>query len=44
LKERIEQMLVEAFQMGFDLEEVLKMIRQHDLASRNPSQQDRRDD
>jgi hypothetical protein len=30
--------------MGFDLEEVLKMIRQHDLASRNPSLQDRKDD
>ena len=44
LKERIEQLLVEAFQMGFDLDEVLKMIRQHDLASRNPSLQDRKDD
>lgn len=36
LKERIDQMLVEAFQMGFDLEEVLKLVQQSELAARNP--------
>jgi GntR family transcriptional regulator len=44
LNERIEQLLVEAFQMGFDLDDIMKMIRQHTLASRPPSQEDRKND
>lgn len=31
LKQRIDQVLVEAFQMGFGLDEVLKLIQQSDL-------------
>jgi GntR family transcriptional regulator len=33
LNERIDQLLVEAFQMGFDLQDVLRMIRESDLAT-----------
>jgi GntR family transcriptional regulator len=33
LKERIDQLLVEAFQMGFDLQDVLKMVQQSELAN-----------
>jgi GntR family transcriptional regulator len=40
LKERIDQLLVEAFQMGFDLNEVLKLVQQSELASRNPKKGD----
>lgn len=36
LKERIDQLLVEAFQMGFDLEEVLKLVQQSDLVPQPP--------
>jgi GntR family transcriptional regulator len=32
LNERIDQLLVEAFQMGFDLQDVLRMIRESELA------------
>jgi GntR family transcriptional regulator len=40
LKERIDQLLVEAFQMGFDLDEVLKLVQQSELAARNPRKGD----
>jgi GntR family transcriptional regulator len=40
LKERIDQLLVEAFQMGFDLDEVLKLVQQSELAARNPKKGD----
>ena len=36
LKERIDQLLVEAFQMGFDLDEVLKLVQQSQLNSQQP--------
>ena len=36
LKERIDQMLVEAFQMGFELDEVLKLVQQSELNSQQP--------
>lgn len=36
LKERIDQMLVEAFQMGFELEEILKLVQQSDLVPQAP--------
>jgi GntR family transcriptional regulator len=40
LKERIDQLLVEAFQMGFDLDEVLKLVQQSELAAHNPKKGD----
>jgi GntR family transcriptional regulator len=40
LKERVDQLLVEAFQMGFDLDEVLKLVGQSELAARNPKKGD----
>jgi GntR family transcriptional regulator len=40
LKERIDQLLVEAFQMGFDLDEVLKQVQQSELAVHNPKKGD----
>ncbi len=40
LKERIDQLLVEAFQMGFELDEVLKLVQQSELAARNPKKGD----
>jgi len=40
LKERIDQLLVEAFQMGFELDEVLKLVGQSELAARNPKKGD----
>ena len=40
LKERIDQLLVEAFQMGFDLDEVLKQVQQSELAAHNPKKGD----
>jgi GntR family transcriptional regulator len=40
LKERIDQLLVEAFQMGFELDEVLKLVQQSELATRNPKKGD----
>ncbi len=36
LKQRVDQLLVEAFQMGFDLEEVLKLVQQSELNSQQP--------
>ncbi|MFM7929032.1 MAG: GntR family transcriptional regulator, partial [Pirellula sp.] len=36
LKERIDQLLVEAFQMGFELDEVLKLVQQSELISQQP--------
>jgi len=36
LKERIDQLLVEAFQMGFELDEVLKLVQQSQLNSQQP--------
>jgi GntR family transcriptional regulator len=36
LKQRVDQLLVEAFQMGFDLEEVLKLVQQSELNSQPP--------
>ncbi|MFN9626006.1 MAG: GntR family transcriptional regulator, partial [Planctomycetota bacterium] len=36
LKERIDQLLVEAFQMGFELDEVLKLVQQSPLNSQQP--------
>jgi GntR family transcriptional regulator len=33
LNERIDQLLVEAFQMGFDLQDVLKLVQQSELAT-----------
>jgi len=35
LKERIDQLLVESFQMGFELDDVLKLIQQSELVSLN---------
>jgi GntR family transcriptional regulator len=40
LKERIDQLLVEAFQMGFDLDEGLKQVQQSELAVHNPKKGD----
>jgi GntR family transcriptional regulator len=40
LKERVDQLLVEAFQMGFELDEVLKLVQQSELAVRNPKKGD----
>lgn len=36
LKERIDQLLVEAFQMGFELDEVMKLVQQSPLNSQQP--------
>ena len=36
LKQRVDQLLVEAFQMGFDLDEVLKLVQQSELNSQQP--------
>ena len=36
LKERIDQLLVEAFQMGYELDEVLKLVQQSQLNSQQP--------
>ena len=36
LKERIDQLLVEAFQMGFELEVILKLVQQSDLVPQAP--------
>ena len=33
VNERIDQLLVEAFQMGFDLQDVLKLVQQSELAT-----------
>jgi len=35
LKERIDQLLVEAFQMGFELDEVLRIVQQSEMAISN---------
>jgi GntR family transcriptional regulator len=40
LKERIDQLLVESFQMGFELDDVLKLIQQSELVSRNKGKGD----
>jgi GntR family transcriptional regulator len=40
LKERVDQLLVEAFQMGFEMDEVLKLVQQSELAVRNPKKGD----
>lgn len=40
LKERIDQLLVEAFQMGFELDEVLRLVQENELAARNPNKGD----
>jgi len=34
LKERVDQLLVEAFQMGFELDEVIKLMQQSELSNR----------
>lgn len=36
LKQRVDQLLVEAFQMGFGLDEVLKLVQQSELNSQPP--------
>jgi GntR family transcriptional regulator len=36
LRQRIDQLLVEAFQMGFALDEVLKLVEQSELSSQPP--------
>lgn len=36
LKQRVDQLLVEAFQMGFGLDEVLKFVEQSELNSQPP--------
>ena len=36
LKQRVDQLLVEAFQMGFELDEVLKLVEQSELNSQLP--------
>jgi GntR family transcriptional regulator len=36
LKQRVDQLLVEAFQMGFRLDEVLKFVEQSELNSQSP--------
>ena len=36
LRQRIDQLLVEAFQMGFALDEVLKLVEQSELNSQPP--------
>ena len=36
LRQRIDQLLVEAFQMGFELDEVLKLVEQSELNSQPP--------
>lgn len=36
LKERIDQLLTEAFQMGFELDEVMKLVQQSSLVSQQP--------
>jgi GntR family transcriptional regulator len=36
LKQRVDQLLVEAFQMGFGLDEVLKFVEQSELNSQSP--------
>lgn len=36
LKERIEQLLTEAYQMGFELDEVMKLVEQSSLISQQP--------
>jgi GntR family transcriptional regulator len=36
LKQRVDQLLVEAFQMGFELDEVLKLVEQSELNSQPP--------
>jgi GntR family transcriptional regulator len=43
LNDRIDQLLVEAFQMGFDLHDVLKMVQQSELAT-NPFRKGERSD
>lgn len=34
LKERVDQLLVEAFQMGFELDDVIKLMQQSELSNR----------
>ena len=36
LRQRVDQLLVEAFQMGFALDEVLKLVEQSELNSQSP--------
>jgi GntR family transcriptional regulator len=36
LKQQIDGLLVEAFQMGFELDEVLKLVQQSDILSETP--------
>jgi GntR family transcriptional regulator len=36
LKERIDQLLTEAYQMGFELDEVMKLVEQSSLSSQQP--------
>lgn len=36
LKQRVDQLLVEAFQMGFGLDEVIKLVQQSELNSQPP--------
>lgn len=36
LKERIDQLLTEAYQMGFELDEVMKLVEQSSLISQQP--------
>jgi len=36
LRQRVDQLLVEAFQMGFELDEVLKLVEQSELNSQPP--------
>ena len=40
LRDRIDQLLVEAFQMGFELEEVLKLVQQSEMAISNQKKGD----
>ena len=41
LNERIDRLLVEAFQMGFDLDDVLKLIEKSQLATNRQKQEER---
>lgn len=41
LNERVDQLLVEASQMGFELDEVLKLIQQREHVLRQPKKEER---
>ena len=43
LRDRIDQLLVEAFQMGFELDEVLKFMQQSELVSHHQKKEEQHD-